>query len=118
MNLGEWIGAILGGVTLLALLISGWLDGRQIKQALLGFEGKGGMMADVQDLRQDVTALRQQLAHMDREIRTEIARSRHDLRDEFTAKLTQAEGRLDERIDELDGRLRNVEISNAARPPP
>jgi biopolymer transport protein ExbB/TolQ len=109
----EWLAA--GGLVTLIGLTGGLLiQGRAVKQAVLGYEGRGGMMDTLETVRRDLNEVRQQLITMDRELRAEITESRHALRNEFQEKLSEVELALGERIDGIEERVRELELRRTA----
>jgi hypothetical protein len=109
----DWLAA--GGLVTLVGLTGGLLiQGRAVKQALLGYEGKGGMMDTLEQVRDDLNEVRQQLITMDRELRDQITESRHLLRGEFQEQLSAVELALGERIDGIEERVRELELRRSA----
>lgn len=83
---------------------------------LLGYDGKGGMVnqlnavsAELGSLHQGVAKLGGDLSTMESALRLAIQSSRHDLRDEFNKILLSHEAGLQLKIREIEGQARKLE---------
>lgn len=117
----EWLAG--GGLlTLIGLSLFLWLrsigDDRfrgEMRQALLGYEGRGGIMSDLESVKQELKDLRDRIASNHEALRNEIKDSRHFLREELEEKINTSAARLDNRVDELAKRIRDLEVMRSTR---